>query len=207
MTTEAVFSRILVPTDFSAGSSKAWTLAQRMGAVVGAELVLLHVVPFSPLEDERTREEERKAELRALQAQHQLGIPRADDAAAAPMPRSFDGPLTDLAVEKFSAESKLAAQKLEEWAFAGRAAGCKVRTLLRVGVAYQEVLAAAKDEHVDLVLLATHGRGEIHRLLVGSVADRVVRMAPCPVLTLKEAHGANGSGNNRKGPSSSIFAA
>jgi nucleotide-binding universal stress UspA family protein len=37
------------------------------------------------------------------------------------------------------------------------------------------------------VLLATHGRGEIHRLLVGSVADRVIRMAPCPVFTLKEA--------------------
>jgi nucleotide-binding universal stress UspA family protein len=76
------------------------------------------------------------------------------------------------------------AQKLEQWAAA--APGCKVRTLLRVGVPYHEVVEAAKAEQADLVLLATHGRGEVHRLLVGSVADRVVRMAPCPVLTLKE---------------------
>ena len=59
--------------------------------------------------------------------------------------------------------------------------------MLRVGVPYREVIAAAKDERADLVLLATHGRGEVHRLLVGSVADRVIRMAPCPVLTVKEA--------------------
>lgn len=52
---------------------------------------------------------------------------------------------------------------------------------------YREVVAAAKEEQADLVLLATHGRGEIHRLLVGSVADRVIRMAHCPVLTVKEA--------------------
>ena len=45
-------------------------------------------------------------------------------------------------------------------------------------VPYREVLSEA---HADLVLLATHGRGEIHRLLVGRVADRVIRMAPCPV--------------------------
>jgi nucleotide-binding universal stress UspA family protein len=56
-----------------------------------------------------------------------------------------------------------------------------------VGVPYREVISEAKDSKVDLVLLATHGRGEIHRLLVGSVADRVIRMAPCPVFTLKEA--------------------
>jgi nucleotide-binding universal stress UspA family protein len=56
-----------------------------------------------------------------------------------------------------------------------------------VGVPYREVLSEAKESHADLVLLATHGRGEIHRLLVGSVADRVIRMAPCPVFTLKEA--------------------
>jgi nucleotide-binding universal stress UspA family protein len=38
---------------------------------------------------------------------------------------------------------------------------------------------------VDLVLLATHGRGEVQRLLVGSVAGEVVRLAPCPVLTAR----------------------
>jgi nucleotide-binding universal stress UspA family protein len=55
-----------------------------------------------------------------------------------------------------------------------------------VGVPYREVLDEAKESQADLVLLATHGRGEVHRLLVGSVADRVIRMGACPVLTVKE---------------------
>ena len=59
--------------------------------------------------------------------------------------------------------------------------------MLRVGVPYREILNEAEESNVDLVLLATHGRGEIHRHLVGSVADRVIRIAPCPVFTLKAA--------------------
>jgi nucleotide-binding universal stress UspA family protein len=59
--------------------------------------------------------------------------------------------------------------------------------VLRVGAPYREIVDEAEESKVDLVLLATHGRGEIHRLLVGSVADRVIRMATCPVLTVKAA--------------------
>jgi nucleotide-binding universal stress UspA family protein len=186
MTAEGLFPRILVPTDFSAGSKKAWSLAQRVAATLGAELVLLHVLPATPL-DTLEREEQR-AELHRLQAEHQLGIPRADDEEeTVPWRRVFEGPLTGEALQEFSAAGREWAAMLEQWASAGRAAGCKVRTMFRVGVPYREVVAAAKDERADLVLLATHGRGQIHRLLVGSVADRVIRMAPCPVLTVKEA--------------------
>jgi nucleotide-binding universal stress UspA family protein len=186
MTAEGLFPRILVPTDFSAGSKKAWSLAQRVAATLGAELVLLHVLPATPLDT--LEREERRAELHRLQAEHQLGIPRADDEEE-PAPRGpvFEGPLTGEALERFSAAGREWAALLEQWASAGRAGGCKVRTMLRVGVPYREVVAAAKDERADLVLLATHGHGQIHRLLVGSVADRVIRMAPCPVLTVKEA--------------------
>ena len=189
MTTAGTFSRILVPTDFSSGSEKAWSLAQRVATAVGAELVLLHVLPMTPLDVEaRLVREEQRAELRALQATHQLGIPRADvEGEAAPASRVFEGPLTGDAIREFSPGGREWALMLEGWAAAARAGGCKVQTVLRVGVPYREVVAAAKDERADLVLLATHGRGEVHRLLVGSVADRVIRMAPCPVLTVKEA--------------------
>lgn len=185
MTTQGLFPRILVPTDFSAGSERAWSLAQRVAATLGAELLLLHVLPATPL-DTLEREEQR-AELHRLQAEHQLGIPRADEEAEPP-PRGpvFEGPLAGEGVRDFSAAGREWAAKLEEWASAARAAGRTVRTTLRVGVPYREVVAAARDEHADLVVLATHGRGQIHRLLVGSVADRVIRMAPCPVLTVKE---------------------
>lgn len=189
MTTEAAFSRIVVPIDFSAGSEKAWSLAQRLARCAGARLTLLHVLRATPLDlSERTEREERRAELRALQAEHQLGIPRADsDDAEPPPPTVFEGPFVGEVVKGFSDAGRAWAERLENWADTGRAAGCAVRTVLRVGTPYHEVVAEASAWGADLVLLATHGRGEVHRLLVGSVADRVIRLARCPVLTVKEA--------------------
>lgn len=64
--------------------------------------------------------------------------------------------------------------------------GAKVRPILRVGVPHREILAAARESSADLVVLGTHGRGETARLLVSSVADRVIRMATCPVFALRE---------------------
>jgi nucleotide-binding universal stress UspA family protein len=121
-----------------------------------------------------------------LQVEHQLGIPRAAEPAA-PAARIFEGPFTKKTLLEFSAAGRAWAEILEAWAAIGSQVGAKVRTVLRVGVPYREIVAEAEEPKVDLVLLATHGRGEIHRLLVGSVADRVIRMAPCPVFTVKEA--------------------
>jgi nucleotide-binding universal stress UspA family protein len=185
METSGAISKILVPTDFSIGSVKAWKTALRVAETNGAELILLHVLPVTPLDFELLyREEEVFAELRAKQATHQLGIPRTD------MPphhdRVFRGPLLGETVKEFSDAGREWATLLEQWADGARQRGVKVRTTLRVGVAYREIIDAAKDEHVDLVLLATHGRGEVHRFLVGSVADKVIRLAPCPVMTIRE---------------------
>lgn len=47
----------------------------------------------------------------------------------------------------------------------------------------------AQDEHVDMIVLGTHGRTGLTRLLMGSVAEAVVRNAPCPVLTCKQPEG------------------
>jgi nucleotide-binding universal stress UspA family protein len=189
MKTEGAFSRILVPTDFSAGSEKAWRIARQMAAVYGVELTLLHVLPASPLDMETMLEkEEQRAELRSLQAAHQLGIPRGDDPEdTVPTTRVFPGPLEGAATQAFSEAGRAWALRLEQWASLASLAGCPVRTLLRVGVPHREIIEAAKEMQADLVLLATHGRGEVHRFIVGSVADKVIRMAPCPVLTVKEA--------------------
>ena len=64
--------------------------------------------------------------------------------------------------------------------------GLQARACLRHGVAYQEIVALALDERADLIVIGTHGRGGMNRVLLGSVADRVVRLAPCPVLTVRE---------------------
>jgi nucleotide-binding universal stress UspA family protein len=47
------------------------------------------------------------------------------------------------------------------------------------------IVSYARDTNVDLIILGTHGRGPVAHLFMGSVAERVVRMAPCPVLTVR----------------------
>ena len=57
-------------------------------------------------------------------------------------------------------------------------------SLLRSGVAWEEILLAAAESRADLIVLGTHGRRGLSRALLGSVAERVVRMARLPVLTV-----------------------
>ena len=47
------------------------------------------------------------------------------------------------------------------------------------------IVTYARDASIDLIVMGTHGRGAIAQLLMGSVAERVVRIAPCPVLTVR----------------------
>jgi nucleotide-binding universal stress UspA family protein len=55
----------------------------------------------------------------------------------------------------------------------------------RVGQPFVEILRYARDHAVDLIVLGTHGRGAVEHLLMGSVAERVVRASTCPVLTVR----------------------
>ena len=61
------------------------------------------------------------------------------------------------------------------------------------GDAAGEILHAATQFGIDLIVMATHGRTGIRRLVLGSVAERVVREAPCPVLTVTHSVGARAS--------------
>jgi universal stress protein A len=56
---------------------------------------------------------------------------------------------------------------------------------VRVGSPAGEIVATANDLKADLVCIGTHGRGGIAHFLLGSVAEKVVRQAPCPVLTIR----------------------
>ena len=58
--------------------------------------------------------------------------------------------------------------------------------MVRMGRAYAEIAAAANEMDVDLIILATHGYTGLKHVLLGSTAERVVRHAPCPVLTLRD---------------------
>lgn len=59
-----------------------------------------------------------------------------------------------------------------------------VRTRVERGVAYHEIVRVAREEQVDLIALPTRGRTGLAHLLFGSTAEKVVRLAPCPVLTV-----------------------
>ncbi|MGD9855347.1 MAG: universal stress protein [Planctomycetaceae bacterium] len=57
------------------------------------------------------------------------------------------------------------------------------------GTPFIEVVRYAREHEIDLIVLGTHGRGAIAHMLMGSTAEKVVRKAPCPVLTVRpEAH-------------------
>lgn len=67
-------------------------------------------------------------------------------------------------------------------------------TSVRTGKAVHEILTAAHEGDVDLVVLATHGRSGLEHALLGSTAERVVRHAPCPVMTVPARWAASATG-------------
>jgi nucleotide-binding universal stress UspA family protein len=61
----------------------------------------------------------------------------------------------------------------------------KHETVIASGIPYEEILRKVDDDDVSLVVLGTHGRAGIDHLLFGSTAERVVRRARCPVMTVR----------------------
>jgi K+-sensing histidine kinase KdpD len=58
--------------------------------------------------------------------------------------------------------------------------------VLRAGSPYREIIEVAEQSDVDLIILGTHGRTGLSRLVIGSTAERVVRHAPCPALVVRQ---------------------
>jgi nucleotide-binding universal stress UspA family protein len=61
----------------------------------------------------------------------------------------------------------------------------KIEKIIRHGRPFIEIIHVAKEENADLIVIATHGRGGLEHALFGSVAEKVVRKAPCPVLSIR----------------------
>lgn len=74
------------------------------------------------------------------------------------------------------------AEKLKQLALG---TGVKTREFVRLGRAWQEIVEIAKECKADLLILATHGYTGLRHALLGSVAEKVVRHAPCPVLVVR----------------------
>ncbi len=65
------------------------------------------------------------------------------------------------------------------------AAGITTETLVVEGTAHQGILAAAQSRNIDLIVLGSHGRTGLKHMVLGSVAEDVVRVATCPVVTVR----------------------
>jgi nucleotide-binding universal stress UspA family protein len=67
--------------------------------------------------------------------------------------------------------------------------GAAVRTVIRQGNPALEIIGEARRRRANLIVMGTHGRTGLEHLVLGSVAERVVRFAPCPVLTVGSGRG------------------
>jgi nucleotide-binding universal stress UspA family protein len=99
------------------------------------------------------------------------------------LPVGYTGDLFPAAMTQFVDEiAGYARTELGKLAEEARAAGLLVHERLEHGKPAAELIRLAREEHVDLIVIGTHGRGTLSHVLFGSTTDRVVRKAPCPVL-------------------------
>lgn len=92
---------------------------------------------------------------------------------------AFPAPLGDLLVQW---EEQARARMVDSLPEAERAS---TTVATQIGSPFFEIVRYAQDEQIDLIVLGTHGRGPLGHMLLGSVAEKVVRKAPCPVLTVR----------------------
>lgn len=100
------------------------------------------------------------------------------------VPLAGDGYISPQAYENLQATVQTQARRQLE-ALAGKAkkAGARVTSQLLEGTAWDAIGRAAR--RADLIVMGTHGRSGLAKLLMGSVAERVVGTAPCPVMTVR----------------------
>lgn len=102
------------------------------------------------------------------------------------LPMVGDGYVSAKVYEEMEASARTAGRKhLDGLVAKAKRAGVRTRALLLEGVPYERIVRAAKTQRADLVVMGTHGRTGLARFFLGSVAERVVAMAGCPVLTVR----------------------
>jgi nucleotide-binding universal stress UspA family protein len=99
------------------------------------------------------------------------------------IPVGFPSPL-QVTADLLGAVHASARKELDEVVALARRPGVVVESLLCQGPAWSEIDTAARERRADLIVMGTHGRRGIARALLGSVAEKVVRTATCPVLTV-----------------------
>jgi len=102
------------------------------------------------------------------------------------MPMGAEGYVTPRMYQEMETAIRKSAQKqLDRLVAQAKKAGVAARGLLLTGAAPEAIALTARKERSDVVVVGTHGRTGLDRLLAGSVASRIVGTAPCPVMTVR----------------------
>jgi nucleotide-binding universal stress UspA family protein len=102
------------------------------------------------------------------------------------MPMGAEGYVTPRMYQEMETAIRKSAQKqLDRLVAQAKKAGVAARGLLLTGAAPEAIALTARKERSDVVIVGTHGRTGLDRLLAGSVASRIVGTAPCPVMTVR----------------------
>jgi nucleotide-binding universal stress UspA family protein len=112
------------------------------------------------------------SELLLLHVVENLTVGYASDLFPVPMAEVFD----EISGYAKGELSKLGAQ--------AKGKGIVVREMVVQGKPSAEIVRVAREETSDMIVLGTHGKGMLDKALFGSTAERVIRRAPCPVLTV-----------------------
>jgi nucleotide-binding universal stress UspA family protein len=103
-----------------------------------------------------------------------------------PVAAADEGFILPETYERLDASARAAAHKqLDRLVARARRAGVRATGLLLDGAPHEQIVRAIKSSRADLVVIGTHGRTGLTRFFLGSVAARVVTLAPCPVLTVR----------------------
>lgn len=99
-----------------------------------------------------------------------------------PVYSSMDYPISPEISESIN---EVRREKLEQTLEEVRRRHLEVRGRIIEGAPFYEIISYAKECGIDLIVIGTHGRTGLAHMLIGSVAEKVVRKSPCPVLTVK----------------------
>ena len=97
----------------------------------------------------------------------------------------YDASDSLIVVEGWPTLHKIAQARLNEVRKKLVAKGLAVKTHMLLGSPYREIVGKAKQEKADMIVMGTHGRRGVDHFLLGSVAEKVVRLAGCPVVTVR----------------------
>ncbi len=141
--------------------------------------VIVHPTDFSPA----SRPAFRKALELARKGGQSLLIVHV---ITPPMLMMGDGYVSPQVYDELDRTARLAAQKrLDRLVAAARARGVRATSAVLQGVYHDQINRAARAKHAQMIVIGTHGRTGFKRLMLGSVASRVLGTAPCPVLAVR----------------------